>query len=300
VQAWLWLIDAYIRATPADAQKLPQYKRQITATVDRVVALAPESPEASFALSYRAGLEHQLVDLERLLDESLALTGGLGVRARFRHGQFLEGVGRLREAVTALEQVRKDDPLDVFAGSNLVLAYELNGDFDRADAEMQRLLQLPGGRTPALLGTAVSRALGRHDEAKLKSALAAVKEAGADVSRVDGQSMLGDTAVALRKLQQQYEARDQANIYTLSSIAQWAAYLGDPDLVLKALEAMSHKGYSFEIWAWTVWRPVMRDLRGQPEFKNLISEIGVADYWRATGKWGDFCKPVGKGDFECK
>jgi TolB-like protein len=300
VQAWLWLVDAYIRATPSDSRQLPQYEQRVNAAIGRVVALAPGSPEASFAQSYRAGREHNLIEMERLLNDSLKLTGGLGVRARFRHGQFLEGVGRVREAVSVLEQVRKDDPLDIFSRTNLVLAYELNGDSDRADAEMQQLLQLPGGRTPALLGTAVSRAMGRHDEAKLKDALLAVRETGTDVSSVDGKPLLDDPAAAIRQLHNLYERSDQANIYTLSSIAQWATYLGDHDLAMRALQAMSHKGYSFEIWAWMVWRPVMQDIHGEPGFKKLMREMGVADYWRATGNWGEFCKPVGKDNFECK
>ena len=26
---------------------------------------------------------------------------------------------------------------------------------------------------------------------------------------------------------------------------------------------------------------------------------GLADYWRQSGKWPDFCGPVGEDDFEC-
>ncbi len=300
VQAWLWLVDAYIRATPNDPQSLPPYERQLNGAIDRVVALSPKSPEASFALSYRAAREGDLIGMERLLNEALALTGGLGVRARFRHGQFLEGVGRAKEAVTVLEKVKKDDPLDIFARTNLLMAYELTGEVERADAEMRQLLQLPGGRTPALLGTAVTRAMASRNEAKLKAALVAVREAGPDVSSVAGEPLLDEPAVALRNLHQQYESRDTANIYTMSSIAQWATYLGDHKLALQTFEAMSHKGYSFEIWGFILWRPVMRDLRGEPGFKQLLQDIGVAAYWRAAGNWGDFCRPVGKEDFECK
>ncbi|MEO8307483.1 MAG: TIR domain-containing protein [Pseudomonadota bacterium] len=300
VQAWLWMVDAYIRATPGDSRKLPQYEKRLNAAIDQVVALAPKSPEASFALSYRAAREHHLIDMEHLLNESLKLTGGLGVRARLRHGQFLVGVGRATEAVLELEQVKKDDPLDVFSRTNLLLAYEIKGDSARADTEMQQLLALPGGRTPALLGTAVSRALARRDVAKLNEALLAVKDTGTDVSSVDGKPLLDDPALALPKLRSLYVGSSQANIYTLSSIAQWSTYFGDHDLALRALQSMSHKGYSFEIWAGLLWRPVLRDLHGEPAFKKLITDLGIADYWRATGKWGDFCNPVGKDDFECR
>jgi tetratricopeptide (TPR) repeat protein len=300
VQAWLWLVDAYIRATPSNTQKLPQYEARLNAAIERVVALSPKSPEASFALSYRAGRERDLIAMDRLLRESLVMTGSQGVRARFRHGQFLESVGRVKEAVAVLEQVTKDDPLDIFTRSNLVLAYELNGENDRADTEMQQLLQLSGGRTPALLGTAVSRAMGRHDEAQLRKALAALSDLGQDVAGTDGKALLDDPAAAPRKLHQQFDAsRNQSDIYTMSGIAQWAAYFGDRSLSLQAIETMSHKGYSFEIWGWILWRPVMRDMRGDPGFKRLLKEFGIAEYWRVAGNWGDFCKPVGNDDFEC-
>jgi hypothetical protein len=28
-------------------------------------------------------------------------------------------------------------------------------------------------------------------------------------------------------------------------------------------------------------------------------EAGLDDYWRRSGKWPDFCGPVGEDDFEC-
>jgi len=27
--------------------------------------------------------------------------------------------------------------------------------------------------------------------------------------------------------------------------------------------------------------------------------LKLYDYWRATGNWGDHCRPVGADDFEC-
>ena len=44
-------------------------------------------------------------------------------------------------------------------------------------------------------------------------------------------------------------------------------------------------------------RPVY--LRTDPRFKVIVRDLGLVDYWRASDKWGDFCKPSGKDDFEC-
>ena len=48
------------------------------------------------------------------------------------------------------------------------------------------------------------------------------------------------------------------------------------------------------------WRPIFRDMRKLPGFKDLMRDIGIVDYWRTTGHWGDFCRPVGEDDFECE
>jgi hypothetical protein len=51
---------------------------------------------------------------------------------------------------------------------------------------------------------------------------------------------------------------------------------------------------------WALWLAPYSGLRSHPEFKKLLLETGLADYWRQTGKWGDGCKSVGTDDFECE
>jgi hypothetical protein len=41
-------------------------------------------------------------------------------------------------------------------------------------------------------------------------------------------------------------------------------------------------------------------VRALPGFKALLREARIVDYWQKTGKWGDFCKPAGADDFECR
>jgi len=41
-------------------------------------------------------------------------------------------------------------------------------------------------------------------------------------------------------------------------------------------------------------------MRRLPGFKDLVQNVGLVDYWRSTGNWGDFCKPIGDDDFECE
>ena len=86
----------------------------------------------------------------------------------------------------------------------------------------------------------------------------------------------------------------------LSSIvlAYWAAYYGDPELALALTRRMlESEGMPGQIMV--LWRPVFRDMRKLPGFKDLMRDIGLVDYWKKYG-WGDFCHPVGDNDFECE
>ena len=44
--------------------------------------------------------------------------------------------------------------------------------------------------------------------------------------------------------------------------------------------------------------PTLAELRKDPRFKQLMRDLGLYDYWRASGKWGDFARPTGDDDFE--
>jgi hypothetical protein len=82
--------------------------------------------------------------------------------------------------------------------------------------------------------------------------------------------------------------------------------LGDADLAVDALRrylesvkgfndgTMHHRAY------WQFWTMPHSGLRSHPEFKRLLIDTGVVEYWRQTGRWGDGCKPVGADDFQCE
>jgi len=49
-----------------------------------------------------------------------------------------------------------------------------------------------------------------------------------------------------------------------------------------------------------LWLPNLSGLRSDPRFKETLRATGLVDYFRSSGKWGDFCKPAGVDDFECR
>jgi hypothetical protein len=47
-----------------------------------------------------------------------------------------------------------------------------------------------------------------------------------------------------------------------------------------------------------IWMPVLSEARRDPRFKDILREMGLVEYWRRSGKWGDFARPLGDDDFE--
>jgi hypothetical protein len=81
----------------------------------------------------------------------------------------------------------------------------------------------------------------------------------------------------------------------LHDIAMAAVYFGDPQFALK-VKAEEIRVNPVRMAA--VWYPVMSDVRQLPEFKDLVAELNLEEYWRAYG-WADHCEPLGDNDFTC-
>ena len=74
-----------------------------------------------------------------------------------------------------------------------------------------------------------------------------------------------------------------------------AARFGDPELAMTSFEE-TFTSSPEQVYA--IWRPVYRDMRKLPRFKEFVRQIGLVDYWKQYG-WPDMCRPFGENDFEC-
>jgi TolB-like protein len=92
-----------------------------------------------------------------------------------------------------------------------------------------------------------------------------------------------------------YQDENLQWIRKLHDIAMVAAYFGDPQFALKVKGQEVRTGPTRLA---AVWYPVMSEVRRLPEFKVLVTELNLVEYWRAYG-WADACRPLGEDDFEC-
>jgi len=73
--------------------------------------------------------------------------------------------------------------------------------------------------------------------------------------------------------------------------------IGGPDLALKAYLhyalALRRSAVSYSV-PWTV----IDSVGSEEQFKFLVEQTGILDYWRERG-WPDRCRPLEGDDFEC-
>jgi hypothetical protein len=50
--------------------------------------------------------------------------------------------------------------------------------------------------------------------------------------------------------------------------------------------------------AYSLWHPDGDEFRTTPQFKSVVRQLGIYEYWQARG-YPPHCKPVGDDDFEC-
>jgi TolB-like protein len=206
-------------------------------------------------------------------------------------------LGRPNAAVRRTLVVRQTDPLALGVSFNLQFYLGCAGRLEEAEAEYERSRDLSGNRGNIEWRT-VNRAMALKDGAQVRQRFAAAF--GQDVNFMPFAprllQVIDQPDEALKLLRTALDNPACQDGGRLGAIAHWAAYYGDDDLALQALR----RGY-VDLAGLTVaeiWSPVFARLRRDPRFKDIVRDLGLADHWRRTGKWGDFARPQGDGDFE--
>jgi TolB-like protein len=290
--AWATLASAYTFAgddgSPAPYDQV-ELRRRASAALVRALELTPNSPRALGTAAVVSMRDRDWREAERRFRQASEQAPALDYDTNQAYGWFLLTVGRSKESSTYFLRAQRAEPLSAQPSYMLSVSYVIASEAEKADAEISNLNRF---NDPALtVSIETVRALAIRDQVALRK-LTASDASGLGEALRQG---FTDPTVAIAALRKVYE--DPANrkgFVQMSAVSQWAAYFGDEQLALQALRALSPSLESFVIWEPNLTR--VRQLRG---FKDLVRDLKLVDYWRSSGNWGDFCKPVGKDDFEC-
>ena len=274
-----------------------QTLKEMQDTVRETLARSPDHWASHMARGVLAMQNHDWLEADEALERARALGPSTESAIGVFSGAFLAGMGRVSESVQVLEAARSADPLGSAVSTALQQNLDLAGRFNDAQAEYERTKDLPG-----------------HNEIPDHQALIRLWGSG-DMEAIKAQArrFFAHQDVAMPVLNEVYEVFDQpqAALTLLRDAFEdpaykdgtrsfilgfYAAHFGDNAL---ALAAMRHGLLDMIIFGvFPLWYPVMSEARKTVEFKQLVRDLGLYDYWRATGKWGDFARPLDSDDFQ--
>jgi tetratricopeptide (TPR) repeat protein len=208
--------------------------------------------------------------------------------AHLWYAEFLFVVGRLEDALEHNEIAYELDPLS--PGANINLAWNLMAlgrpedalRFARAGAELGH----PAGEFQqgiiAMDRGDYEQALARFEAGDLKAGQGPgfPGERMVDRLRDEGSAAAVDYVMSV--------SEDYPPQRTLGALVTVG---GGERAARFALDHINELGGND--W-FSLWRAGAGTMRASPEFQEIVSGLGLIDYWRATG-WPDLCEPQGDG-----
>lgn len=305
VLAWDALADSlrYL-ADFVDAAGAVQARAEAEEIHARIAMLAPDSWVVKRARAYRLWREGKRAESIAVAREIME-SGPLTVERAYPYIDLIFAVGHLNEGVALADRVKAIEPLAMYLSRDQQWNLTAARRYEEAEAEYQRSKTLDGNHDQPN-SIAFGRMLARKD-ADPK----ALRERYAQLAKPRDRPFLGDFGAALHDREAMRAILNKAAADPAYGGVQgghrfFADALGDVDLAVADLRRFFESRDGFKehrmdhVSYWQFWIIPYSNLRSHPEFKKLLIETGVVDYWRQTGKWGDGCMPAGKDDFECK
>ena len=263
----------------------------------RAAARAPDDWTSQLLRAVRMWVSGDFIDGLEAFEKAQAAAPSHDTDLANLLGQRLEYVGRMAEAIDALEAARRNDPLSSSISVNMQIAYLCAGRPDDARAEYERFGML-GGYKDAMEHNALFRVWLEGDldatRAQYRRFLDARMFVIPELEQCFG--LIDQPEAALAILRKGLEAPENQEGIRQLLLACHAGMHGDPELALAGVRraAIEYQAVGFLL----IWYPFFKDMRQLPGFKQLMIDLGIAGYWRQSGNWGDFARPVGDDDFE--
>ena len=256
---------------------------------------------------WRQGRRAEAIGLARQVADS----GPPSKERVWDYAYMIYAMGHLEEAIALVERVRAVEPMALYLSRDLQYDYTAARRYEDAEAEYRRARALEGNQLSpdslAFFRQLAGRRPGGVEELRALHArlLGRAREFDTPFFHELG-GVLHDRRAMLRLVRraladEAYGGSGAAYVWTGVADA-----LGDAGLAVAAMrrDLAGWEGFEQGVLApppyVVLWNAPYSDVRAHPDFKALLAETGVVDYWRQTGRWGDGCAPVGEDDFQCR
>lgn len=293
---------ALVQAYALMVNLVPERSGDVIAALEATVAdaqnLAPDDWSTHFGLAFLHMLDREWAEAERSFALAEARAPTSRPEASWERGDLLLNLGRATETAELLQANSRIDPLQLDRSYALQMALTSLGRVQEAEAEYQRSLDISGDHQ-AIEHLALMRVWRADDRALIRSRFDRYLDAQLVrtpwLSQV--REVFDDSEAAQAIIRQAFDDPANQDNIRLMVIGFHAGRHHDSELALAAMRRtlIDLSGISVQ----ALWYPDLAETRREPAFKDLVRELGLVDYWRETGNWGDFCEPVGTDDFEC-
>jgi TolB-like protein len=274
----------------------PELQAMAEEAAQRAVELAPDSPVAHAVMANAASVRGDWRTAEAKYRQVLAR--GDPAERGGGYGLLQLAVGHAYEARDRLLLQRQRDPLNEAAVAFLAAAEDSLGNTQAAAAEYERGQQLFQPWFAGYYNAVLT--LAGIPETNFRASPASVGFSFENPTFAPIVANWDDPVAARQAVRAAYAAIDESvvplwRVLARLQIGALAARFGDPELAMTSFED-TFASSPEQIYA--IWRPVYRDVRKLPRFKQFVQQIGLVDYWKQYG-WPDVCRPFGENDFEC-
>jgi TolB-like protein/tetratricopeptide (TPR) repeat protein len=274
-------------------------RRELDAIATQAERLAQDTSSVQLIRARSASEHHVWGSAQHAYEAALRLAPPSDTLVLLAYSQFLGATGRVREAIRYGERSRTQDPLNLAASTWLQIAYALGGHADLADAEYERSKPFQGDHQVNDYHALIRLLRGNADPRRIDAQFAQYHSKDFNAMPLTRYLMAHwrDRTDSLTEVRKAYQDSANHTLVRLEVIAEFADYYGDKDLALAALR--NHYVGNSGVTLMFIWSPYVTGLRTDARFRQMLRDLGLANYYLSSGNWGDFCKPVGKDDFEC-